>query len=397
MKGKKIILAVTGSIAAYKSAYLTRSLIKLGAEVQVIMTPSACAFISPLTLSTLSKNKVHTDVIDEDSWNNHVDMGLWADLMLIAPCTANTLAKMANGICDNIVNAVYLSAKCPVFFAPAMDRDMWLHPSTQSNIEKLKSYGNSLIDVADGELASGLIGKGRMAEPDDILKALAESEKKKNDLKGQKILITAGPTYESLDPVRFIGNHSSGKMGAALAFECAYRGAEVQLILGPSNLKIKHKNIKVTRILSSDQMYKACKSLHPEMDVCIFAAAVADYKPASMSQEKIKKKDGDMHIELVRTYDIAKSLGKNKKSNQTHIGFALETQSEESNALGKLERKNFDFIVLNSLNDKGAGFKGNTNKITIYTRDQMRISFELKLKTEVATDIINTLVDSFIR
>jgi phosphopantothenoylcysteine decarboxylase/phosphopantothenate--cysteine ligase len=396
LKGKKIILAISGSIAAYKSAYLLRQLIKASAEVKVLMTPASTAFISPLTLSTLSKNPVLTEVIDNDSWNNHVELGLWADLMIVAPATANTLAKMANGICDNIISAVYLSAKCPVFFAPAMDLDMWKHPSTQNNIGKLLGYGNHLIDVGDGELASGLIGKGRMAEPEEIFKVLESFLSKKKDLLHKKVLITAGPTHEALDPVRFIGNNSTGKMGIELAKECADRGAEVSLILGPSHLTVQYSNIQVIRVNSGEDMYQACQKIHSQTDICIFAAAVADYKPAEISKQKIKKTSSQLTIELVKTRDIASTLGQQKSSNQIHIGFALETENEAINAVGKLEKKNFDMIVLNSLNDKGAGFKHNTNKVTIFTNKNQKFSFELKSKSEVAADIVNTLVDNYV-
>lgn len=396
MKGKKIIIAISGSIAAYKSAYLVRNLIKKGAEVKVLMTPAATEFISALTLSTLSKHDVHTHVIDGDSWDNHVELGLWADLMLIAPATANTIAKMAHGICDNIISAVYLSAKCPVFFAPAMDLDMWIHPSTQNNISLLKSYGNILIDVEEGELASGLVGKGRMAEPESIVGQLNKFFTQSQDLFEKKVMITAGPTYEAIDPVRFIGNHSTGKMGLAIAEECVKRGAQVNLILGPSALNIENPNIEVTRVKSGEEMYSACNLIHAQMDICVFTAAVADYRPQSVADQKIKKDGNTLELVLEKTRDIAYTLGKEKKSNQIHVGFALETTNEEFYAKKKLEKKNFDMIVLNSLNDKGAGFKHNTNKITIYSKDDDKKSFELKLKTEVAHDIVNTLVKKYV-
>lgn len=396
MEGKKIILAVCGSIAAYKAAYLVRGLVKKGAEVKVLMTPSATAFISPLTLSTLSKHKVHLNVIDGDDWDNHVDLGLWADAMLVAPATANTLAQMANGLCDTIVTAVYLSAKCPVFFAPAMDRDMWAHPATQKNIEALNSYGNHLIDVEDGELASGLVGKGRMAEPDTIIEKLSFFFEQKQDLKDKHVLITAGPTYEALDPVRFIGNHSTGKMGMALAEECAHRGALVTLVLGPSQLNTHHPKIKIKRVKSGEEMYNASKAAHTNCDVAIFAAAVSDYTPVTKSDQKIKKSSDTFELELKRTRDIAQSLGAEKTNKQVHIGFALETTNEEEFARKKLVKKNFDFIVLNSLRDKGAGFKHNTNKVTIYTDKGDKKPFDLKTKTEVAHDIINTLVQNYV-
>ncbi len=396
MEGKKILLAVTGSIAAYKAAYLVRAIIKKGGSVKVIMTENAKAFISPLTLSTLSKHDVHSDVTDGTSWNNHVDLGLWADLMIVAPATASTIAKMATGMSDNMVTAVYLSAKCPVYVAPAMDRDMWLHPATQNNINTLKSYQNKIIDVADGELASGLIGKGRMAEPDDIVSQLENFFFQREDLKGKKVLITAGPTYEAIDPVRFIGNHSSGKMGVAIAMAAASRGAHVKLILGPSALQVSHPTIQVDRIKSGEEMYNKASSYHEDSDISIFAAAVADYRPITVSKEKIKKKDTTLTIELEKTRDIAKTLGDRKKDHQIHIGFALESTNESEYARKKLDKKNFDFIVLNSLRDKGAGFQVDTNKITIFTNDNEKLDFELKSKKEVAEDIINTIVKKYV-
>ncbi|MBT8233339.1 MAG: bifunctional phosphopantothenoylcysteine decarboxylase/phosphopantothenate--cysteine ligase CoaBC [Saprospiraceae bacterium] len=396
LKGKKIILAVSGSIAAYKSAHLVRGFIKKGAEVKVLMTPAATAFISPLTFSTLSKNKVHTSVIDGDSWDNHVELGLWADALVIAPATANTIAKMANGICDNIISAVYLSAKCPVFIAPAMDLDMWAHPSTTNNIQKLISYGNTIIDVEEGELASGLVGKGRMAEPENIIELLSSFFLSNNDLKGKKVLITAGPTYEAIDPVRFIGNHSSGKMGVSLAEECLKRGAEVHLVLGPSSITQINGSIHTKRVKSGEEMFLQCDAIHDAMDICIFAAAVADYRPTNVSTEKIKKDGDSLELSLEKTRDIADTLGKKKQKDQIHIGFALETKDEAFYAKKKLEKKNFNMIVLNSLKDKGAGFKHSTNKITIYTENGEEIKFDLKLKTEVAADIVNTLVNKYV-
>lgn len=392
MEGKKIILAITGSIAAYKAAYLTRLFIKAGAEVQVLMTPSATSFISPLTLSTLSKNPVLTEVISDEAWNNHVELGLWADAMVIAPTTANTLGHLANGLCDNIVAAVYLSARCPVFFAPAMDLDMWKHGSTQRNVALLKSYGNHFIPVGHGELASGLIGEGRMAEPEEIIAYLGNALQKEQHFTNKKVLVTAGPTYEPLDPVRFIGNHSSGKMGIAIAEAFAKEGAIVQLLLGPSKLKVSHKNIQTTRVQTAQEMFEAATSVFPEMDIAVFAAAVADYRPKHIADKKIKKKGDDMKIELERTPDIAAALGKMKNENQLTIGFALETNNEETNAKGKLARKNFDMIVLNSLNDKGAGFSFDTNKITIFRKDNIRKEFELKTKEKVAEDIVSEVL-----
>jgi len=392
MVGKKIILCISGSIAAYKAAFLTRLLIKAGAEVQIFMTKAATQFITPLTLSTLSKRPVHTQVSSEESWNNHVELGLWADAMIIAPTTATTLAKLANGIADNVIVATYLSARCPVFFAPAMDLDMWLHPSTVGNVQKLQSYGNQLIDVAHGELASGLVGNGRMAEPEVIIETLEKYFSQKEDLIGKKALITAGPTYEPIDPVRFIGNRSSGKMGVALAKELATRGAEVKLILGPSSLKIKHPNIETIRVTNAQSMFEAAQGHFEKTDISILAAAVADYRPISVADKKIKKKEKTLTIELEKTTDIAATLGKQKRNDQLLIGFALETNNEIENAKGKLERKNFDFIVLNSLQDKGAGFAVDTNKITILRKDNKMKEFELKSKTKVAIDIVNEIV-----
>ncbi len=397
MQGKKILLGITGSIAAYKAAFLTRLLIKQGAEVQILMTPAATSFITPLTLSTLSKNPVHVSVSSEEGWNNHVDMGLWADAMIVAPCTATTLAKMANAICDNVIVATYLSARCPVFFAPAMDLDMWVHPATLDNVRKLQSYGNHLIPVGDGELASGLVGKGRMAEPEDIvafvdkqLNAAAHS-----NLNGKHIVITAGPTYEAIDPVRFIGNHSSGKMGICIADEAANRGAKVTLVLGPSQLKATHQNVNTISVRNAEEMYQAATKHYQAADAAVLAAAVADYTPTTTATQKIKKKEGDMFIELKRTKDIAAELGKIKRAGQINVGFALETNNELENAQKKLSKKNFDFIVLNSLQDKGAGFQHNTNKVTFVDSDNNIQNFELKSKTDVATDILNKIEEYF--
>ncbi len=393
LHGKKILLAVTGSIAAYKAALLTRLFIKSGCDIKVVMTPAAKDFISPLTLSTLSKNPIYSDVSSEEGWNNHVEMGLWADVMIIAPATANTLAKLSHGICDNMLTACYLSARCPVFVAPAMDVDMWHHPSTQKNIDTIRSYGNMIIPVGVGELASGLEGEGRMAEPEDIALFLNNHFSRQKDLNGKEILVTAGPTYEAIDPVRFIGNHSSGKMGMEIAEELAERGAFVHLVLGPSKLKPQHPNIQLTRIVSAEEMYQAATKVFPQCNAAIMAAAVADYRPKEVSSTKIKKKEGDMAIGLERTKDIAASLGKEKKVKQFLIGFALETNNALENAQRKLKKKNFDFIVLNSLEDKGAGFKHDTNKITIVRKDNIIRKFELKSKREVAIDIINELLD----
>ena len=389
---KKILLGVCGSIAAYKSVYLCRNLLKEGAEVRVVLTPYAKEFVSALTFSTISKNTVYQELINADQWNNHVELGLWADLMIIAPATASTLSKMASGNVDNMLLAVYLSAKCPVYVAPAMDLDMWKHPSTQQNIKTLKSYGNTIIPVGVGELASGLSGEGRMAEPEDIVQFVIHASKPQGALSRKKVMITAGPTYENIDPVRFIGNASSGKMGIALAEVCNTLGAEVTLVLGPTSLRPKMDDIRIIHVTSSDQMYESCQNLFAEQDIIIFAAAVADYKPKSFSEEKIKKKDDSLVFELVKTVDIASTLGKIKTEKQFTVGFALETHDEVVNAKSKLEKKNFDMIVLNSLKDEGAGFQVDTNKISVIDRKGDVISFPLKTKTEVASDIINIVV-----
>lgn len=391
LKGKKIILAISGSIAAYKAAFLCRLLIKDGAEVRVVMTEAANKFISALTLSTLSKNEVHIDVMNDNSWNNHVELGLWADLMVIAPTTANTISKMASGQSDNMLLAVYLSSKCPVMFAPAMDLDMWKHPSTKKNLQTLKEYGNILIDVESGELASGLVGDGRMAEPVNILRFIKEHFKREQKLSGKKIMITAGPTHEALDPVRFIGNKSSGKMGTALAEVLYEMGAEVELILGPTTVRPTHDAIKIHHVRSAQDMYDKAIELFPNTDAAIMAAAVADYRPANYSDIKIKKKSDDMNLELERTKDIAAALGQTK-GKQILIGFALETNNEVENAQRKLKKKNFDFIVLNSMRDKGATFGHDTNKITIYTNKEEELKFDLKSKKDVAKDIAEVLL-----
>ncbi|NCT09418.1 MAG: bifunctional phosphopantothenoylcysteine decarboxylase/phosphopantothenate--cysteine ligase CoaBC [Flavobacteriia bacterium] len=395
LSGKKILLGITAGIAAYKSANLVRLFIKLGAEVKVIMTPASKDFITPLTLSTLSKNPVHSSFYDTENdnelWNNHVELGLWADYFLIAPTTANTLSKMANGTCDNLVLATYLSAKCPVYFAPAMDLDMYKHFSTKENIEKLQSFGNILIPATSGELASGLVGEGRMAEPEDIVSFIENDILSKLPLRDKKVLITAGPTYEAIDPVRFIGNHSSGKMGFEIAKEAANLGAEIFLISGPSNEQIKHSLIHRIDVITADEMYKAVHQFFPEVDIAILAAAVADYKPKNVATQKIKKKDATLSIELKPTKDILASLGEIKKS-QFLVGFALETDNEIENAKSKLQRKNLDLIVLNSLQDKGAGFAANTNKITIIDKDLNSTDFDLKSKSAVAKDIITKII-----
>lgn len=390
---KKIVLGVSGSIAAYKAAVLTRLLVKEGAEVRVLMTPAATAFIAPLTLATLSKHAVLTEVSTEAGWNNHVELGLWADAYVVAPATANTLAKLANGLCDNILTAVYLSARCPVFVAPAMDVDMWHHPSTRANVERLRTYGVHIIPVEHGELASGLVGEGRMAEPESIVHYLrAFSEPTARVLRGKKALVTAGPTYEALDPVRFIGNHSTGKMGIAVAEALARRGADVTLVLGPTYVRPTHPAVHVVPVVSAQEMYEACAARFQESDIAVLAAAVADYRPEAPATAKIKKQDGPMNLPLVETVDIAAQLGRQKRSNQLLVGFALETDNEEANARKKLEKKNFDFIVLNSLRDEGAGFGGDTNRITILRRDGTRTAFDLKLKTAVGEDIAQEIV-----
>lgn len=394
LSGKNILLGISGSIAAYKAAFIVREFIKAGANVKVVMTPAAKEFITPLTLSTLSKNPVLTGFTSEEegSWNNHVELGLWADLMLIAPASANTLAKMANGICDNLLIATYLSAKCPVFFAPAMDLDMYAHKSTRDNIAKLQSYGNILIKPNNGELASGLYGEGRMAEPIEIKDIIFNYLNNNLPLSGKKILVSAGPTYEAIDPVRFIANHSSGKMGYAIAREAAREGAEVILISGPSNLNTLSGNITKKEVMSAEEMYNACIENFSSVDVAILSAAVADYKPIKAADQKIKKKEGNLVVELEPTVDILAALGRLKSKKQILIGFALETENEVENAKTKIKKKNLDFIVLNSLNDKGAGFKGDTNKITIIDKYNNLTGFELKSKQEVAEDIIKKVI-----
>ncbi len=390
----KIILGICGSIAAYKAAHLARLWVKKGAEVQVLMTEAATSFITPLTLSTLSKRPVFSDVSSGAGWNNHVELGLWADALVIAPASANTLAKLANGLCDNILSAVYLSARCPVFVAPAMDVDMWRHPATRENIRRLESHGVRIIPVGHGELASGLVGDGRMAEPEEIAgfveKTLAKGQAgtKSGKLKGKKALVTAGPTFEPLDPVRFIGNHSSGKMGIALADGLAAAGADVTLVLGPTGFRPQNPAVEVLSVMSAQQMYEACAGVFPGVDIAVLAAAVADYRPKKFSETKIKKKEGDLSLELEKTVDIAATLGRGKRSDQVFVGFALETDDELNNARLKLEKKNFDFIVLNSLQDAGAGFGHDTNKIAILHRGGARVDYPLKTKYEVAEDII---------
>ena len=392
-KGKKILLAVTGSIAAYKAPLIVRLLIKEGAEVKVIMTPAAKDFITPLTLSTVSKNPVISELFSEESWSNHVMLGRWADLMIVAPLSANTLAKMANGLCDNMLLATYLSVTCPVLAAPAMDEDMWKHPTTKSNLGKIEDAGVVVMPVDNGELASGLIGEGRMAEPENILKFISDHFFLKQDLKGKKVLVTAGPTYEPIDPVRFIGNHSSGKMGIALCQELAKRGASVQLVLGPTSTSIKQNGIRVQKVQTADEMYEACIQAFGDSDIAIMSAAVADYKPAVKAQEKIKKDSSNLNVELVKTKDILKTLGEKKYNGQLLVGFALETTNEKDNALTKLKSKNADLIVLNSLNDEGAGFGHDTNKVTIFEKGGNEISYDRKPKQQVAKDIVDRIVN----
>jgi len=396
LSGKKILLGITAGIAAYKTASLVRLFIKLGAEVKVIMTPASKDFITPLTLSTLSKNPVHSTFYNKEEeenelWNNHVDLGLWADYMIVAPATANTMSKMANGTCDNLLLAVYLSAKCPIYFAPAMDLDMYIHPSTKDSLQKLQSFGNTIIPATSGELASGLVGEGRMAEPEDIVSFIENDILSKLPLKGKKVLLTAGPTYEAIDPVRFIGNHSSGKMGFAIAKAAANLGAEVYLISGPSHQQINHSLVHRIDVVSADDMYNAAHQYYKEADIAILSAAVADYKPKNVATQKIKKNDSTLDLELTKTKDILASLGEIKE-NQFLVGFALETNNELENAKGKLKRKNLDAIILNSLQDKGAGFATDTNKITIIDKDLNEKSFELKSKVEVAKDIVNEII-----
>ena len=392
LAGKKILIGITGSIAAYKAVYLVRLLIKAGAEVKVIMTPSAKDFVSPLTLSTLSRNPVITDLFDEQSWANHVMLGRWADAMLIAPLSCNTLAKMANGLCDNLLLATYLSATCPVVVAPAMDEDMWHHPSTKANLVKLESFGNQVIPVEKGDLASGLIGEGRMAEPERIIEYITTNFFLTRPLEGKKALVTAGPTYEPIDPVRFIGNHSSGKMGVAIAKELYHRGAAVTLVMGPTQYEFSAEGITVVRVKTADQMYKSCLENYPESDLTVMAAAVADYTPVETADQKIKKTSDSLSITLSKTKDILKSLGEKKNGKQVLVGFALETNEEKKNALEKLAKKNADMIILNSLKDTGAGFGYDTNKISIFDKSGQEFSFDTKSKTDVAKDIVDTII-----
>ena len=393
LRGKNIILGITGSIAAYKSAMLTRLLVKEGAIVKIVMTPLAKEFITPLTLATLAKNPILVDFFDptNGNWNSHVNLGLWADAYVIAPATANTLGKMANGIADNLLMTTYFSAKCPVFIAPAMDLDMFQHPATQKNLSTLLSYGNHIIDAGTGELASGLKGKGRMAEPEDIVRYINGYFSETASLSGKKVMITAGPTYEKIDPVRFIGNYSSGKMGFALAQTCAERGAKVTLIAGPVSLTINHPNIERIDVESAEEMYQAASTHFANNDIAILCAAVADFTPETKADQKLKRGKDDLVLNLKPTRDIAASLGTIKRDNQLLVGFALETNNEEENALSKLKRKNFDMIVLNSLRTPQAGFQYNTNQITIIDKNGDKTKYPLKDKKEVANDIINVI------
>lgn len=395
LQGKKILLAVTGSIAAYKTPDLVRRLIKAGAEVKMILTPSAIDFVSPLALSTVSRNPVWSNVADGSAWNNHVALGRWADALLIAPCSANTLAKLANGLCDNLVCAVYLSAVCPVFIAPAMDEDMWLHQSTRRNLDMVRSYGNHIIPVAHGELASGLIGEGRMAEPDELVAYLAGHFRQQENLplKGRKALVTAGPTYEMIDPVRFIGNFSTGKMGIALAETLAQQGAEVTLVLGPTDLKTDHPGVTTIPVTSAQEMYDAATTTFPDCAIAVMAAAVADYRPQEMATDKIKKTGDTLALTLVKNPDILATLGSRKVAGQILVGFALETSDEEAHAAEKLRKKHADMIVLNSLRDAGAGFGHDTNKVTIIDAQGGKTDIPLRTKKEIAIAIVNKILN----
>jgi phosphopantothenoylcysteine decarboxylase/phosphopantothenate--cysteine ligase len=402
LQGKKILLGVSGSIAAYKTATLIRLLVKEGAQVKVVMTAAACDFITPLTLSTLSKNEVLVSINDHNSWNNHVMLGRWADVMLIAPASANTIAKMAQGLCDNLLQAVYLSATCPVYFAPAMDEDMWHHPATRTNIEKLLSYGHRQIPVESGELASGLIGEGRMAEPEHIIdflhmhfSASKAGGQPSRPLKGKLALVTAGPTVEQIDPVRFISNHSSGKMGIAIADALAAAGATVKLVLGPSRYSPTAPNVETIHVKSAADMFNSCIANYPMADIVVMAAAVADYRPKTIVDKKIKKEGEDegLTLELEKTHDILRTLGNNKGQDQLLVGFALETNNEKEYALKKLNEKNLDMIVLNSLKDEGAGFDHDTNKVTLFDRKGRETAIPLKSKPEVARDIVSAIIE----
>ena len=395
LNGKKVLLGVTASIAAYKTAELVRLFKKAGSLVKVIQTEASLDFIAPLTLATLSENPVLTKIVDPDSgeWSNHVELGLWADMMVVAPLSANTMAKMKSGECDNLLLATYLSAKCPVYFAPAMDLDMYKHPSTKANISRLQEYGNILIPSGFGELASGLVGEGRMAEPSEIIESITADLNKNFPLTNKNVLITAGPTHESIDSVRYIANRSSGKMGIALAIEAANNGALVNLVLGPTHLKCNHTNVTVHKVITASQMYEQAKAHFPTTDIGIFAAAVSDYQADFIAENKIKKSDTNLNISLKKTVDILNELGNKKNQKQFIVGFALESDNEVENAKKKLKRKNLDMIVLNSLNNKGAGFQHNTNKITIIDNANNISNFELKNKSEVAKDIIDKIIE----
>lgn len=392
LRDKNILIAVSGGIAAYKTTFLTRLFIKAGADVKVIMTPSAKDFVTPLSLSTLSKNAVESELIVDENWNNHVDIALWADLIIIAPATANTISKMVGGLANNLVVATYLSSKCPVYVAPAMDLDMYLHPSTKQNLKQLSANGNKVIEAAHGELASGLSGQGRMAEPEDIVDFIVKDIQEQLPLHGKTILISAGPTYEYIDPVRFLGNISSGKMGYALAEEASKMGADVILVSGPSCIQLKNNRIVLKKVISADEMYAEMHKYYQKADVTIMAAAVADYKPAEKHQQKMKKTADELEMKFIKTKDVLKSLGE-KKDKQFLVGFALETENEQENAKTKLSKKNLDAIVLNSLREEGAGFQTDTNKISILSSDGLVSNFALKPKPEVANDILNFIVD----
>ncbi|MGZ5254762.1 MAG: bifunctional phosphopantothenoylcysteine decarboxylase/phosphopantothenate--cysteine ligase CoaBC [Flavitalea sp.] len=393
VKNRKILIGITGSIAAYKSILLARLLIKEGAEVKVIMTPSSKDFVSSLTLATLTKNPVSIELFEEAEWANHVMLGRWADVMVIAPLSCNTLSKMAHGACDNLLMATYLSATCPVVVAPAMDEDMWKHPSTKENVSKISGYGNLIIPVGNGELGSGLFGEGRMAEPEEIVAFIESNVFKVRDLEGKRAVVTAGPTYEPIDPVRFIGNHSSGKMGLAISLELAKRGATVDLVLGPSSLQINQDNIIIHRVKTASEMFEKTTEIFDKADIAVMSAAVADYTPETMETEKIKKNGDNLTVNLVKTKDILKTLGERKKPGQILVGFALETHNERQYAIQKLSSKNADLIVLNSLNDAGAGFGVDTNKITIFEKDGAELQYEQKPKQQVARDIVDRIVN----
>jgi phosphopantothenoylcysteine decarboxylase/phosphopantothenate--cysteine ligase len=392
LSGKKILLGITGSIAAYKTPILVRQLIKNGAEVKVIMTPAAKDFVSSLTLSTLSHNKVLIDLFDEETWANHVMLGRWADLLLIAPLSCNTLSKMAHGQCDNLLLAIYLSATCPVLIAPAMDEDMWHHPVTKNNISLIEQHGCRIMPVGYGELASGLVGEGRMAEPEEIVGFLEQYFVNSGNLKGKKALVTAGPTYEPIDPVRFIGNHSSGKMGYAIAEELAARGAKVTLVSGPVAFDKPLPGVNIVKVMTAEEMYESCIN-EDDYDIAVMAAAVADYTPSSVSETKIKKTEGDLELSLKKTKDILKTLGASKKESQVLVGFALETDNEQENAAKKLKDKNADMLILNSLNDEGAGFGYDTNKVTFFFRNGDKKDVALKSKKLLAKDIIDAITE----